>query len=254
MTEPVLFLTATITVKDHVGNTLRRDPAVRLRDYETALRRWLDTPGQFQIVFCENSASDLSTLKALAEQHNPHQRQVEFLSFDAPEFAPNKGKGYGEMLIFAHTLKHSRLILPETRLIKMTGRHYLLNFAALLQTVEQNPDVDIFCIFYEALTYVDARCFVIRADIAENYFLPFAEQIDEDKRVWFEHILARAVHHALGDGHRWLLPPNALEIAGISATHGQVELMPLTVRLKAALHMRLKHRAFDIHGYYNNNQ
>jgi hypothetical protein len=243
---PIVFLTATITVKDHVGNTVRRDPAVRRRDYENALRCWLETPGNFQIVFCENSGSDLSSLQTLCEQHNPYRRQVEFLSFDAPAYAPHKGKGYGEMLILEHALKHSRLIQPQSPLIKVTGRHYMKNFSALLQAVEQHSETEIFCIFYQGLTYVDTRCFVMRACLAEKYLLPLAEQINEEQHLWFEHVTAQAVHRAIADQHCWRLPPEAFEIVGTSATHGGAELLALPQRVKAALQMRLKHRAFDL--------
>src|SRR5437867_2008494 len=74
---PTLILTATIDPKGIVALKLR-DVKTRRQQYLQALRAWLAMPGDEleQIVFVENSGSDLNEFNQLASSENQHQRAV----------------------------------------------------------------------------------------------------------------------------------------------------------------------------------
>ena len=63
----VLLLTATVTPPAGVPSLQRTNPAQRLRDYEEALSFYLPLVGTTfdAIVFAENSASDITSLKQM---------------------------------------------------------------------------------------------------------------------------------------------------------------------------------------------
>src|SRR3954471_4308953 len=73
----VLILTATITPPPGVPILARTDPQLRLQDYIDALKFYLAVPNHVldRIIFAENSGSDLSKLRALAEESD---KRVEF--------------------------------------------------------------------------------------------------------------------------------------------------------------------------------
>lgn len=73
-------------------NNARSDSELRRRDYEASLEAYLGLPAgpPTEILFCENSGADISTLRRIAEEKNPHSRKVNFLSYQSdvpPELA-----------------------------------------------------------------------------------------------------------------------------------------------------------------------
>ena len=75
----ILLMTATIT-PHNAPNLVRTDPVARLKDYEAALRFYLDLIDcpLYGIVFVENSDSDVTTLRKLVANRGLADR-VEFL-------------------------------------------------------------------------------------------------------------------------------------------------------------------------------
>jgi hypothetical protein len=107
----ILIMTATITPKADVRSLGRKDPALRRKDYEDALWFYGRLVGQCidQIVFVENSESDLSSLKAIAEQLNIVDK-IEFISFAGLDYPQMYGRGYGELFLLDHAMANSRFI------------------------------------------------------------------------------------------------------------------------------------------------
>jgi hypothetical protein len=133
----ILIMTATITPKADVRSLGRKDPALRRKDYEDALWFYGRLVGQCidQIVFVENSESDLSSLKAIAEQLNIVDK-IEFISFAGLDYPQMYGRGYGELFLLDHAMANSRFIREcdaDTPIWKMTGRYIVLNLAKLIQ-------------------------------------------------------------------------------------------------------------------------
>lgn len=219
MVPPVLVLTATVNPGPLTINNLRPDPNLRLEDYRKALRFWLAEPTFTQIVFCENSAFDLSSLVEVSRLHNPHQKAVEFLSFLAAPFPLQKGKSYGELMILEYVLQDSALLRNASHLMKVTGRYRVPNIAELLRGDVSRYDV--ICDFRRNLITTDSRVFCASLSFLREYLLPLRDILDESACLGFERTLARAVHRAMADGRKWTLFPHAVDVRGIAGTRGR---------------------------------
>ncbi len=131
----LLVMTATITPAAN-AQIKRSSPQMRLDDYKRALRFWLSYPhpAAERILFLENSGTDLSELRAIAENENPQRREVEFLSLPAGEIPAGTNYGYAEMQTLDEGLAASKLRLATTHMIKVTGR---LTFPALGKALDR---------------------------------------------------------------------------------------------------------------------
>jgi hypothetical protein len=146
-TANVLLLTATITPPAGVPSLARIDPDQRLQDYEQALAFYLPLVGRCidEIIVAENSSSDISSLRALAECSGLTD-QVEFLVFDGLDHPVEYGRGYGEFRLIDHVMAHSRVV--QTRgspvtIWKVTGRYIVRN---LCRIIERRPRAfDLYC-------------------------------------------------------------------------------------------------------------
>jgi hypothetical protein len=120
----------------------RADPAVRLEDYKTALRYWLNLPDPRidKILFLENSNYPLDSLKAIAERENPHAKQVEFIGMDCNWYPPKGHYGYAELRMLDLGLQQSRLRDTTSHMIKVSGRFTFPNLGKLLNLLP--PEFD----------------------------------------------------------------------------------------------------------------
>ena len=196
--------------------TPRRDTRVRLTDYKNAFRRWIEDPETESIVLVENSGFELSDFEAIASS-NP-EKQVEILSFKCPPFDGSRGKGYGRCCVLSIALGHSKLVRASQRFLKVSGRYFVANSAALIRFLTNHAEVDVVCNFRSNLTWADSRAFGGSTRFLEQYLCPRKDQINDSERCWFEHVLARAVHQQLAESGTWSMTPEALEIVGVSAT------------------------------------
>lgn len=137
-----LIITATICV-DNIPRVYPSDKKVREEQYIQTLRYYLEHHPRLQkIIFVENSASPLDSLKQ-ANQNNPYQKQVEFISLDTNLSHSKKGKGFGECLLIEEGLKQSQLIHTVTHFGKITGRIRLENITEILTMLP--ADFDCIC-------------------------------------------------------------------------------------------------------------
>jgi hypothetical protein len=143
----ILLLTATVTPPRGSPLLARTDPAVRRRDYEAALAFYLKLLGGCldYIVFAENSNSDISSLRVLAERSGWGDR-VEFIVFDGLDHPPACGRGYGEFKLVDYAMRHSRTIAEmqgAATVWKVTGRYIVRNLGLIIQ---RSPDsFDLYC-------------------------------------------------------------------------------------------------------------
>ena len=131
----LLVMTATVAPPPN-AQVKRSSPQVRREDYKRALRFWLRYPhaSAERILFLENSGSDLSELRAIAETENPLSREVEFLSLPAHEIPPGTNYGYTEMQTLDQGVALSKLRPATTHMVKVTGR---LTFPALGKALDR---------------------------------------------------------------------------------------------------------------------
>jgi hypothetical protein len=215
--DSLVLLTATVDPGETVF-VARRDPLQRLQDYKTTLRWWLRNIATPAVIFCENSNYDLTEIREIIERHNPFNKKVEILTFDGRVHPPHLGKGYGEMKIIAYALKHSGLIGLDTRIVKVTGRYCVQNYAHILRSIIAERETEIFCDFRGSLSWCPSQIFCGTTAFFTRYLLPLGETLNDSEGIDFEIVLARAVHRAMAEGHKWSMLPEAPDIHGIRAT------------------------------------
>jgi hypothetical protein len=129
---------------------VRADPALRLADYERALRFYLKllNGSVGGILFVENSNSDVGTLRAIADEAGAGDK-VEFVVFDGLDYPPSYDRGYGEFKLLDHAMEHSQLVRdslasdPETKIWKVTGRYIVNNLSNIIKTSPK--EFDFYC-------------------------------------------------------------------------------------------------------------
>jgi len=142
-TRPVaLVLSATITPPANAPALKRRDPALRLADYADAMRFYLGVSDRVvdRIVFIDNSATDLSLLKARCSDVR-HAKRVEWISFQGNDHDPTLGKGYGEFRLLDHGIASSDLLRDDERFWKLTGRLIVRNMESMILSAPREGEV-----------------------------------------------------------------------------------------------------------------
>jgi hypothetical protein len=142
LNEYLLVMTACIDPSNGAYPLKRADPLVRLEDYKTALRYWLHLPDSRlgKILFLENSAYPLDSLRAIAGHENPLNKQVEFVSLDCNWYPPGGHYGYAELRMLDLGLQQSELRRLTTHMIKVSGRFQFPALGRLLDRVPENFD------------------------------------------------------------------------------------------------------------------
>jgi hypothetical protein len=168
-------------------------------------------------VLCDNSGYDLDELAAQVPQGA--SAAVELISAPKDGFAPSLGKGYGEMLILQHALRHSKLLNRSDKLLKVTGRLYLRNAGTFVRRVfASTAEVD--ADFSRKLAWADSRAFAFTPKFADDYLFPRTPIINDSTGTNFEHALARAIHGHMADGHSWAPLPLEPHFQGRVGTTG----------------------------------
>jgi hypothetical protein len=136
--EYLLVMTACIDPSAGHYRIDRADPAIRLLDYQHALRFWLSYPDQRvrRILFIENSGYSLDSLIAIGESENQLGKDTEFISLNCNWYPETSHYGYAEMRMLDLGLQQSRLRRETTHMIKVTGR---LTFPALSRLLDHIP-------------------------------------------------------------------------------------------------------------------
>lgn len=131
----VLLMSATIDPGEFRKLLIDGEASTRLEEYQHSLQFWLnyDDPALVGIVFCENSAADISVLQANIDcsQGSQPQTPVEWLSFNGNDRPEGLHYGYSELGLIDYALNNSELISQHRRFIKVTGRLVVKNLAEI---------------------------------------------------------------------------------------------------------------------------
>lgn len=142
----VLIMTATIRPPINAAGVSRLDPMLRLEDYKEALKFYTDFLGNDldQIIFAENTLSDLAPLKDVIRKAGIVDR-VNFLSFDGNSFPPKFGRCYGEAKILDHVMSSDAVISSpgSVEYWKVTGRYKILNLKKMIASRPKDTDLYI---------------------------------------------------------------------------------------------------------------
>jgi len=225
MKPAILILTATITPPDNVPNLKRSDPLIRRKDYLEALRHYLTLPNEVvdRIVFIENSQSDLSDLKELAELLG-NDKHVEFISFNGLDYPPHYGRAYGEFKMLDFGVQNSVILnsIESTECFwKVTGRLKLFNLKDLIK--KSPPSYKMIIDFLKTPTeMVDLRLFTCSKSAYKTTFEGLYEKLREDQlKMSAEGYLYKswnANYTDLGITPRFKIQP---KIGGIGGQHNE---------------------------------
>jgi hypothetical protein len=214
----VVLLTATVDPRG-MTRTLIVDPDTRLREYHAVIRDMVAQLPGVPVVVCDNSGLGVERV-ALGEPAELWPQQVQFVSFDDHREAVRRGKGYGEMGIIEHVLRHVPAVAAADVVVKVTGRYRVANAGPLIRRIAAAGPADAVVDLIAGLTQADCRFFASSPRFLRDYLVPTRESIDDDKGVCFEHVLAWAVHRAMADGLVWHPMPDVPIIVGRSGTSG----------------------------------
>lgn len=108
----------------------------------------------------------------------------------------------------------------------------------LVEKINQT-DAEVFCDLRGNLSTADARLFVGSRRFVEEDFYPRFDSIDDRKNIYFEHVLAQAVHSSMSKGRKWELLPELPLIEGINGTTGEKIRTSLSKKIRYQLKKKL---------------
>jgi hypothetical protein len=218
MNKTVVLLTSCIAPGDMTG-LARSDIFQRLEDYKNVIQNLSSSGFIGPVVYCDNSGYNLEQLARIPVDTGSTGKW-EFLSINGNR-KKNLGKGYGEMEIIRYAIESSRLITPDSKILKVTGRLTLRNICSICSQFEESPiSTEIFCDLRGNLQWADSRVFASSVRFLQEYLLPLESILNDSRGVSFEHVLARATHSAMSDGLNWKMLPETPDIVGLSGTSG----------------------------------
>ena len=227
-----VLLTGTIEPKN-VPSLKRTDPLEREQDYYYALKRWMKL--DYPIVFVENSAYNSVMINSLFDE----RKDCEYIQFKSE--VSYLGKSHGEAEIINFAFEESILLKSSDIIIKSSGRQFISNALSILTTIF---DKDIYVVSWlkRQLQYADSRFFVAKKSFYVEYLLKEFMYINESNCIYFEHVLARAIHRSLADGKAWALPKEYPVCEGISGTENTRYKTSLFNRIKGDIILKLTNR------------
>lgn len=228
--DTLLFLTACVHPKG-MAQTALQDGDVRQQQYLDAIRFYLDKYS-YRILVVENTEVDLSSYF----KEEIYDGRLECMTFDGNSFDRKLGKGYGEGLIINYAFQHSRFIKECKYLIKVSGRHRVLNLNSIMSVSEwflNEKDDLVVCEVKPEKNFARSDCYIASKSFYEKYLNEGLLHCNDSKNIWFEHILYRCITQSHKDGFQFLYIPFALDQRGDSGTSG--EKMTKT-RLRRKLH------------------
>ncbi len=218
-TDIALLLVATI----NIGNKAllkRNNTKERLLDYEQSLRLWLKQKSISKIVFVDNSAYSLDSLKKVAAEHNTLGKEVEFLSFNFVS-PTDSNIALGELVSIDHALENSKLLSTCDSFVKMTGRVFVRNIDAIVKDLDAG--FHMVSRLSENLTYVDSASVIFNKKFYLEMVSGFCKDelkrvIERGERTDIERLFAKALHRGVALDYRWFPYSHEPVLQGMSGT------------------------------------
>ncbi len=131
-----LVMTASVNPNGMLGIS-KESTENREAQYIQTLSFYAQNPQIKKILFVENSAHDLSRIKASV----PHVEKVTFLSLDENNYPRTWGKGYGEFLLMDRVYDYLTSQNDKGIIVKVTGRFPILNINTMLNEFAHRKDL-----------------------------------------------------------------------------------------------------------------
>jgi len=206
----IILLTGTINV-GNISNTKHRNADIRKKEYIESIKYYLSSTN-YKILFVENSNVNISKYFVDFIENG----RLEILSFNGNSFNPNLGKSFGEMEIIEYAFYNSKIINQFDNVIKITGRYRILNIDSIFNKDYENALVSS---FYYDLNLMDSRIFYAPKIFFLNFLINKKHFINENKFIYFEHILSKAAFEFLSDiNNKHIHFKNIPHIKGIFGT------------------------------------
>lgn len=185
----VILMTASIN-PNGMGNTAVQNVEIRKSQYVEAVSYYLSTT-DFSILFVENTGYDISCLYEKEIQVG----RLEVIVYKGNDFDRNRGKGYGEGLIIRNAFEKSKLLCENCTVIKISGRHIVKNANSIWRILNRwhIPNHFVACDINPKVKKANSDMFVASTDFFVFFNRGYAERINEEQDVWFEHILYNAI-------------------------------------------------------------
>lgn len=237
-----LILTATID-PGNMPDLVRKDINIRLEDYKKSFEFWIKKDSIEKIIFIENSNSDLTFFKNLAQKYQ--NKQIEIMSNNLnSKFDKNLGKGYGQFLCLKEVFQNSSIMKNTNYFIDVTGRHCVSNFEEILEDINSNKS-DIYINLSNKLKFSDTNIYAGTKKFFIDYVIPETSKTDDSKNNIFEHCVAKAVLKAVSDGYSLSKTPIYPIIDGYIGTNGKRYKQNFFKRIKLFFFRKLKIYFFE---------
>ena len=192
MKDVLLLLTGCVNVRYRAAQTAdyRKDQYVGAICFY-----YYNTP--YKVVFVDNSGFDISNFLPVDIRNSSRFENL----FYQNDNKVDQGKGYDEALIIEYAICNSKLILNNSVVVKITGRHIVSNIVRLIDTSvinEQTVCADYQISRKNLLSYffIAPCCFFV------DYFLPNKKCINDSEGRWFEYVLLDSVKQWKNDNYK----------------------------------------------------
>jgi len=162
------------------SSVVAHDPGVALKDTDERVRlamqsveEWLKIDPGLQIVLCDGSDFDFSSL--VAERFA--QARIECLHFENDqEMVKKRGRGYGEGEIVRYAVRHSRLIAQAGCFAKCSSKLWVENFRKCAQDwngrfLGKGVFLHVFSLFRKTeFAYIDTRFYIAATSFYKKHF------------------------------------------------------------------------------------
>lgn len=210
----VLLLTGCVN-PNGMSFTYLNDVHERKKQYLNALKWYLENT-EFEIVFVENSNTDLSSCFENIE----HRQRLEFLTFNGNDFDKSLGKGFGEANIIEYAFDKSKKIVNADLIAKITGRLIVSNVVELF-----NACNNAHCLYIKE-TYVNRVCyasqFLVAPPIVYKLIISNKFKLDDSSGYYFEYLLYDLTQNCNKSQFvvKEIFPP--IKLSGVSGSTGGV--------------------------------
>ena len=211
----VLLLTGTVNVNNK-HFTVHTDAATRRIEYINTIRFHLNRY-PYPVVFVENSNEDLSEYFAEAIS----SQKLEVLYFDGNDYLADLGKGLGELRCIRHAVENASFFKEDSFIFKITGRYQIVNLPDFIKDYLEDPSIDLLADLTGNFRYSASAIFGFRPFFARTYLFKNEFLLDDRKRFFFEHSLAKAVLEAIGDNIKFKIFKHYPKIKAVSGTTGK---------------------------------
>lgn len=185
-----VILTAAVTPDPRYGSSVS-DPKTRLAQYQRALVSWTDVAKKLNLTVLVVETTGYAKKELLAPLVNTG-KSVEVIDFTPDASLLSHGKGAVEASAIDYLIAQAKLADSEA-IYKATGRLTLSNHAQILKNVEINSAIARRSIDRK---YCDSRLFATTAGFWRLNLREMAEEVDEDRGRYLEHVLAHRLNRA----------------------------------------------------------